>query len=159
MEAWNKCRVSYDAQGKSHVTAAGISRPKGSYTIENLVNDLSSIRSFEEVAPMILSYNTLIGHDICHMLQRTHPSIEDMIDDDITDYLGHKSHVTAYEAIALYPSGREIGETSKRANAENIAYMKKLGKNVDKLSSVKIVDVINDKPTLYIIGGDVIIYE
>lgn len=159
MDAWNKCRVSYDAQGKSHVTAAGISRPKGSYTIENLVNDLSNVASFEEVAPMILSYNTLIGHSICHMLQRTHPSIEDMIDDDITDYLGNKSHVTAYEAIALYPSGREIGETSKRANAENIAYMKKLGKNVDKLSSVKIVDVIKDKPTLDIVGGETIIYE
>lgn len=154
MEAWNKCRVSYDQNNNAHVTAAGISRPKGSYTIENFFNELSESHSFEKVAPMILSYNTFIGHDICHMLQRTHPSIEDMVDEDVTDYLGVTTHVKGYEAIALYPSGREIGETNKRANAENIAYLQRLGKNTEKLSSVKIIDVVEDKPTLTIIGGE-----
>lgn len=132
MEAWNKARVSLDSGGKAHITCAGLSRPAGSYTIEDYITDLMEQgASFEAIAPQVLGYNVTVENAICHFLERTNPLASARIISDITDYLGHTAHVDAPEAICLYPQSRIIGDTDKGANAENVYMLEQLGVEID----------------------------
>ena len=55
-----------------------------------------------------------------------------MFDADVEDYMGDTAHVTAPEAVALYPTSRALGETDMPVNAENVAYMRDVyGRDVD----------------------------
>lgn len=42
MEAWNKARISIDHNMQAHITCAGVSRPSGRYTLEDLATDAIS---------------------------------------------------------------------------------------------------------------------
>ena len=133
VELWNKARVSLDAGGRVHVTCAGLPRPDGMYTIEDLIADLMHAgRGFAETVQMSLGYDVLVDYEICHTLQRNRPHVWDRYVGSVTDYRGTVSHVDAPEAIALYPSGRWLGESDKQANGENIAYLRNVyNRNVE----------------------------
>ena len=124
MELWNKARVSLDIRGRVHVTCAGLPRPDGAYTIEEFLHDLMAAgHGFAEAATMSLGYDVLVDYAICHTLQRNRPHVWDRYVGNVTDYRGETTHVDVPEAIALYPSGRWLGETDKQANGENITYL------------------------------------
>lgn len=73
---------------------------------------------------MSLGYDVLVDYDICHTLQRNRPHVWDRYVGNVTDYRGETTHVDVPEAIALYPSGRWLGESDKQANGENITYLR-----------------------------------
>lgn len=147
MEAWNKARVSIDKQGRSHITCAGVSRPHDAYHIETFINEQLETKAPEEVLPEVLGYNVIIAPEISHALQRTTPAFSEIFSGLVEDYLGNTTYVEAPEAIALYPAGRQLGETDMPANAENVAYMRsKYGREVDT----------NERQLLFIKGKGVI---
>lgn len=125
MELWNKARVSLDAGGRVHVTCAGLPRPDGAYTIEEFLHDLlTNGHDFTEAVGMSLGYDVLVDYAICHTLQRNRPHVWGRYVGTVTDYRGGTAHVDVPEAIALYPSGRWLGESDKQANEENIVYLR-----------------------------------
>lgn len=124
VELWNKARVSLDMDGRVHVTCAGLPRPDGVYTIEDWLEDVMRMgHGFAETVCLALGYDVLVDYGICHTLQRNRPHVWDRYVGDVTDYRGVTCHVDAPEAIALYPSGRWLGESDKQANGENLSYM------------------------------------
>lgn len=131
MEAWNKARIYWDGE-KTHVTCAGLPRPKGRYTIETWFNErVRTVEDFERLAPQVLTYNSYIANDVSHVLERTRPHPWETVDMDVTDYLGETAHVKAYRSIALYDAGRYLGDISKRGNMENVAYLRYRGIDID----------------------------
>ena len=124
LELWNKARVSYEG-GKFHVTCAGLSRPLGKYNIETMLNDLSMRNSPDRAMMECIGYNTYISNTICHALEHHIPKSIDMVDEDVTDYMGNTTHVTAHESISLRPVGRWIGEILKIGNMDNVRYLRK----------------------------------
>lgn len=132
MEAWNKARVSLDSSGHCHITCAGLSRPIGAFHIETWLDGmLAKGVPFENLAPLALGYNVHVSNAVCHALEKHQPRVTDTFERKVTDYRGVAANVVAPEAVALYASGRELGETQKRANAENVAYIKGMGRDVD----------------------------
>lgn len=132
LEAWNKARASIDASGRCHITLAGVSRPRGAYTIETWADEqIEAGAAPERVLEFMLGYNTYIRNDTCHALEHSRPATTDVYDADVTDYLGNTSHVLAHESIALYPVGRFIGDTDKYDNAENVRYLREHGRDID----------------------------
>nr|DAU86378.1 MAG TPA: DNA polymerase B [Bacteriophage sp.] len=143
MEAWNKARISLDSEGHCHITCAGLSRPLGAYHIENWLDDMIAKGvPFETLAPLALGYNVRVSNEVCHALQKHQPRATDTFEHRVTDYLGNTSSVAAPQAVALYPTGRELGETVKRANMENTAYLSALGRDVDmRIRSIEVRNV------------------
>ena len=124
MELWNKARVSLDVDGRVHVTCAGLPRPEGVYTIEDFIEDIMRAgHGFAETVRLALGYDVLVDYGVCHTLQRNRPHVWDRYVDTVIDYRGAACHVDAPEAIALYPSGRWLGESDKQANSENLMYL------------------------------------
>lgn len=125
MELWNKARVSLDGKGRVHVTCAGLPRPDDVYTIEDFMADVMRAgHGFAETVQMSLGYDVLVDYEICHTLQRNRPHVWDRYVGTVTDHRGATYHVDVPEAIALYPSGRWLGESDKQANMENITYLR-----------------------------------
>jgi len=131
MEAWNKARVS-ECGGHSHITCAGLSRPEGSYTIEDFIDGLLAAgNDVEDVFHNVLGYNVSVSNGIAHALEGHKPKASDVYDADVTDYLGQTYRVRAHESQALYPTGRVLGETSKISNMQNVLYLeRKYGRRV-----------------------------
>lgn len=155
MEGWNKARVSISQDLKPHVTCAGLSRPEGEYHIESFISDLiQNGISPEKLLPNVIGYNVYITHEICHALEHRKPDVKDVYDDWVMDYLGNKVKVCQTEAIALYESGRMLGDTNKRTNVENVRYLKKHGVNVN--DSEKWVCLKDGKPM--VLENEEIIY-
>lgn len=157
MELWNKARVSLDIRGRVHVTCAGLPRPDGAYTIEEFLHDLMAAgHGFAEAATMSLGYDVLVDYDICHTLQRNRPHVWDRYVGSVTDYRGTVSHVDAPEAIALYPSGRWLGESDKQANGENIAYLRNVyNRNVE--TEPRELIVRDGKPMIVSMDGAILL--
>lgn len=152
MEAWNKARVSWDGHG-THITCAGLSRPTGTYHIENWMDDMCAEHGFAEVAPRVLGWGVRVAHGVCHALEHYRPSACDMLDMDVTDYLGTTSHVRSRESIALYPSDRVLGDAGKPGNARTIAYMcERYGRVAD--TTERVVDVSDGCATYTCIDED-----
>lgn len=123
MELWNKCRMSIDSDLKPHVTCAGLSRPEGMYNINDVLSEMIAERGPEYALTHSLGYNTYVSHGVSHALERTDPGNADMIDADVRDYRGATSHVLAHKAIALYGTGRMLGEMTKATSLENVTYL------------------------------------
>lgn len=122
-EAWNKARISM-SNGIFHVTCAGLSRPRNVYHIESWCNSMfKGGYSFEQIARAIFGYDVFIDNSISHSLEHYRPKIGTVYHGNVKDYRGEISYVDAYECIALYPSGRWLGETTKRGPMENIKYL------------------------------------
>lgn len=123
IELWNKCRVSIDAGGHAHVTCAGLSRPRGSYTIEDWIEDAARHRGAEWALAHGLGYNCLVRNNLCHMLGRSHPTPDEMFDEDVTDYTGRTEHVTEPMAVCLYDIDKMIGDTATGQNIETLNWL------------------------------------
>lgn len=158
MEGWNKARISISQDGKSHITCAGLSRPIGAYTIEDFIDDLiDSGYEPREILPNVLGYNVYVTHDLSYALEHKRPYCNDIFEEDVIDYLGNKEHVCVTEAISLYESGRWLGETSKRTNADNVKYLIE-NQHLDVDDSEKWIQLSKDGRPQISIGGE-IVYE
>lgn len=157
MELWNKARVSLDKNGCVHVTCAGLPRPDGMYTIEDFIADVMRTgHGFAETVQMSLGYDVLVDYDICHTLQRNRPHVWDTYVGTVTDYQGATCHVDAPEAIALYPSGRWLGESDKQANGENLTYIRNTyNRNVETMPRELIMR--DGKPMIVSIDGEILL--
>lgn len=132
MEAWNKARVSWDGS-RTHITCAGLPRPRNLYNIERWMNDCISggLADFSTLAPMVLGWGVRVDHRICGVLEHRKPLARDIFDGDVTDYMGDSSRVKCHESIALYPSDRVLGDLDGKVNRECVVYLRKLGREVD----------------------------
>lgn len=130
MESWNKARVSISDEMKVHVTCAGLSRPIGAYHIEDYIAELLERYKPDKLLPMVLGYNVHVSHELCFALEHRKPNSSDVYKGNIVDYLGDEYEVEQHEAVALYESERLLGDTNKRTNADNVNYMKSIGKEV-----------------------------
>lgn len=157
VELWNKARVSLDMSGRVHVTCAGLPRPDGVYTIEDCIEDIMRMgHGFAETIRSALGYDVLVDYEICHTLQRNRPHVWDRYVGTVTDYRGATYHVDAPEAIALYPSGRWLGESDKQANGENLAYMRDVyNRNVETLPRELIVR--DGRPMIVSVDGEILL--
>lgn len=157
VELWNKARVSLDAGGRVHVTCAGLPRPDGMYTIEDFMADVMRAgHGFAETVRMSLGYDVLVDYDICHTLQRNRPRVWDRYVGTVTDYRGETARVDAPEAIALYPSGRWLGESDKQANGENIAYLRNVYNRNAETTPRELV-MQDGKPRIVSIDGEILL--
>lgn len=157
MELWNKARVSLDTAGRAHITCAGLPRPDGAYTAEDFIRDLmESGYDFADVVRMALGYDVLVDYEICHTLQRNRPHVWDRYVGVVTDYRGEAVRVDVPEAIALYPSGRWLGESDKQANGENIAYLRNVyNRNVETIPRELVIQ--DGKPRIVSIDGEILL--
>ncbi len=131
MEAWNKARIS-ESNGKTHITCAGLSRPRDAYHVENWCDDMLAVGyDFETVAQAALGYNAFVTHDVSHGLQKHRPFVAERFRGKVTDYLGQAATVDIPQSIALYPCGRWLGETTKWTNVENLRWLKSRGLELD----------------------------
>lgn len=147
MELWNKARVSV-SDGRAHVTCAGLSRPAGSYTIEDFINDLAAKHGFGEIVRLALGYNVFMHNDVCHALSHSRYDAGERFRGYVTDYTGAKRFVDAPLSIALYPVGRFIGETYKYDNANTVRYLNERGIFPDTRS--RALELRNGKPCVII---------
>lgn len=157
VELWNKARVSLDMGGHVHVTCAGLPRPDGAYTIEDCIADIMRMgHGFAETVRLALGYDVLVDYEICHTLQRNRPHVWDRYVGAVTDYRGVTYHVDEPEAIALYPSGRWLGESDKQANGENLAYMRDVyNRDVETLPRELVVR--DGRPMIVSIDGEILL--
>lgn len=157
MELWNKARVSLDRNGRVHVTCAGLPRPDGVYTIEDFIADLMHAgHGFREAVQISLGYDVLVDYEICHTLQRNRPHVCGRYVGTVTDYRGATYHVDTPEAIALYPSGRWLGESDKQANGENLTYIRNTyNRNVETTPRELIMR--DGKPMIVSIDGEILL--
>lgn len=157
MELWNKARISLDTDGRVHVTCAGLPRPDGVYTIEDFIADVMRTgHGFRETVQMSLGYDVLVDYDICHTLQRNRPHVWDKYVGTVTDYQGATYHVDAPEAIALYPSGRWLGESDKQANGENLTYLRNMYNRIVETMPRELI-VRDGKPMIVSIDGEILL--
>lgn len=133
IELWNKCRVSVDKRGGIHVTCAGLPRPTGQYHIERFIQELCASSDMpEQVLAMSIGYNVFASNAISHTLESHRPAATDRVKRTIVDYRGYSSEVDCHEVICLYPTGRWLGETLKRDNANTVKYLQDVWhRNVD----------------------------
>lgn len=157
VELWNKARVSLDMSGRVHVTCAGLPRPDGVYTIEDCIEDIMRMgHGFAETVRLALGYDVLVDYEICHTLQRNRPHVWDRYVGTVTDYRGATCHVDVPEAIALYPSGRWLGESDKQANEENLAYMRDVyNRDIETLPRELVVR--DGRPMIVSIDGEILL--
>lgn len=157
VELWNKARVSLDMSGRVHVTCAGLPRPDGVYTIEDCIEDIMCMgHSFAETVRLALGYDVLVDYEICHTLQRNRPHVWDRYVGAVTDYRGATYHVDAPEAIALYPSGRWLGESDKQANGENLSYMARIYNRHVETTPRELI-VRDGRPMIVSIDGEILL--
>ena len=157
VELWNKARVSLDMSGRVHVTCAGLPRPDGVYTIEDCIEDIMRMgHGFAETVRLSLGYDVLVDYEICHTLQRNRPHVWDRYVGTVTDYRGATCRVDAPEAIALYPSGRWLGESDKQANGENLSYMARIYNRHVETTPRELI-VRDGKPMIVSIDGEILL--
>lgn len=157
MELWNKARVSLDRNGRVHVTCAGLPRPDGVYTIEDFIADLMHAgHGFREAVQISLGYDVLVDYEICHTLQRNRPHVCGRYVGTVTDYRGATYHVDTPEAIALYPSGRWLGESDKQANGENLTYIRNTYNRSVETTPRELI-MRDGKPMIVSIDGEILL--
>lgn len=123
VEFWNKARASLDVDGKVHLTCAGVSALKGAANADYVIESfMKKGMSFEKACGLVLGYGSFLTNDVCHMLQRVRPNVSDIIEEPVTDYLGHTCMVESHQSIALYDCGRLLGAATERANVSSINY-------------------------------------
>ena len=132
-----------------------MSRPIGAYTVEDFTEDLlRKGYSPYEILPNILGYNVFVTHELCFALEHKKPNCNDIFNETVVDYLGNECEVCQTEAIALYDSGRCIGDSLKQTNRENIEYLKEYQK-LDIDDSAKWLQLNEGKPEI-VISGEVV---
>lgn len=147
-EAWNKARAYVDGEGIPHITCAGLMRPPGTYHIENWMADMLRTHTPAEVLEKVLGYNGLVGYDVCHAREHYRPEAVDRFRWIVTDANEERSQPDTYQAIAIYPSSREIGGMMKKANQQNVRFqLTEYGRVID--TTEHIMDVEDGRAVLY----------
>ena len=148
-ELWNKARVSY-ANGKTHITCAGLPRPIGLYTIESFMEELIDAGfEPERVLCETVGFDRLVSSDISHTLEHHKPLPTDMFEETVTDYEGVDAHVCSHQSTALYSAPRWLGETLKLTNRLSVDYLeRKYGRVVDTTTTYLERDKITGKAKL-----------
>lgn len=146
IEYWNKCRISVD--DSIHITCAGLARPLGMFHIGDYLAAVSKRYGVEFTITNCFGYNVFVSHDISHALEHYRPKANDKFEGTIIDYTGKETKISVYQTIALYNSGRFIGETSKLTNKLNVDYLKRVYNR----------DVRSDSRYLYIENGYAVMY-
>lgn len=123
LELWNKCRVSWDGK-HSHITCAGLRRPRNAINIETVIDRLATKYPIEEVLKMCVGYNVCVMPSVSHSLEHHKPAASDCVDMDVTDYTGTTRHVTSHQSTALYSASRWLGETEKFTNLSSVLYLR-----------------------------------
>ena len=157
LDAWNKARASVDADGRYHVTLAGLSRPLGEFHIETFADRMLAA-GFDprEVLSMLMGYRLHVCYEVAHSLEHIVPRPCEMISADIEDHRGDVAHVESHLSIALFPMARFIGEISKKANAENVAYLSRVYGRMPDVAEKMITCKKDDdgKPVAYTLWRD-----
>lgn len=150
VELWNKARVTWDG-ARAHVTCAGLSRPRGEYTIEDAIGDcVAGGMGFGEAVNLCLGYNTLVDESVSHALERTRPRACDRVRLRVKDYLGEESEIDLPEAICLYGAPRNVADTTKRSNLCNVRYLRGRGLRVDTSEKMVQCKCVNGVQTLVV---------
>lgn len=150
MELWNKARVTWDGR-HAHVTCAGLSRPRGEYTIEDAIDEcVNRGMSFGEAVGACLGYNTYVANSVSHALERTRPRAESRVRLTVTDYRGETRNIDLSEAICLYGAPRNVADTTKRSNICNVRYLRSHGLDVDTSEKMVQLKDINGVQTLQV---------
>ena len=92
-----------------------------------------------------------LKHELCYALEHYVPKATDIYIGEITDYLGNTTRVQQYEAVALYDSSRNLGDTTKKTNLDNVRYLRKHGLDVD--TTEKWLQVVDGKPQIATVDG------
>ena len=146
IELWNKCRVSLDMENKVHITCAGVSRPEQYYNLEDLAEDMIA-KYGTDMLKLIAGYNVFYDSSISYLLAHSNPAHGERIQTNVTDYLGNSMYIDLPQSIGLEPCSKNIGETLKLSNKENILYKKTNGDEVDTNG----VDIWIDDKNAYIL--------
>lgn len=147
LECWNKARVSY-TNGKAHITCAGLSRPIGKFHIERFIENLvNNGNKPEDVLSYCLGYNVDVAEELSFSLMGHRPNAADKYIKEITDYLGNKKEVITSESVALYPSNRLIGDTTKFVNASGVKYIQDVYHREINLNNKKLC-IVNNIPMI-----------
>ena len=150
VELWNKARVTWDGN-RAHVTCAGLSRPRGEYTIEDAIGGcVAKGMGFGEAVSLCLGYNTLVDESVSHALERTRPRAADRVRLTVTDYKGEERDIDLPAAICLYGAPRNVADTTKRSNLCNVRYLRARGLCVDTAEKMVQCKSVNGVQTLVV---------
>ena len=131
VDLWNKTRASLDADGRVHVTAAGLPQPRDLYTAKDAIEDLMCEGlAFGDAVHAVIGYNAELDNSICHILEHHRPLACETHADPIEDYTGRTYTGRLHQAIALYPASRKMGDTLKTSNLQNVRYLRSIGVEV-----------------------------
>ena len=148
VELWNKARVTWDGR-RAHVTCAGLSRPRGEYTIEDAIGDcVAKGMDFGAAVNLCLGYNTFVDNSVSHALERTRPHAADRVRLRVTDHTGEERVIDLPEAICLYGAPRNVADTTKRSNLCNVRYLRSQGLDVDTSEKMVQCKCVNGVQTL-----------
>lgn len=148
VELWNKARVTWDGR-RAHVTCAGLSRPRGEYTIEDAIGDcVRAGMGFGAAVNLCLGYNTFVDNSVSHALERTRPRAADRVRLRVTDCAGEEREIDLPEAICLYGAPRNVADTTKRSNLCNVRYLRSQGLDVDTSEKMVQCKCVNGVQTL-----------
>lgn len=146
IEYWNKCRISVD--DKIHITCAGLARPIGQFHIADYLTCMANKYGIEQTLINCFGYNVYVSHDISHALEHYRPKAKDKFEQVVIDYTGKETFVSVYQTIALYDSGRYIGETTKLTNKMSLNYIQNVY-NRELRSDLRYLYVENGYAKLY----------
>ena len=150
VELWNKARVTWDGE-RAHVTCAGLSRPRGEYTIEDAIGEcVARGLDFGEAVNLCLGYNTYVANSVSHALERTRPRAADRVRLTVTDHMGETREIDLPEAICLYGAPRNVADTTKRSNLCNVRYLRAHGIRVDTSEKLVQCKCVNGVQTLMV---------
>lgn len=153
IEYWNKARLSITKNGDIHLTFAGLPNKKTNpYNIETILKRVYEQKGIQGLQ-QVLCFNLTISYDISTTLEHKIPLASARMDENITDYLGNKSHVNEYQTIALYPTPRLIGSTAELVNRENVNYLKSINRQVETKNRILYINKETNKAILAYCDG------
>lgn len=131
--SWNKayCEQEKGRDGKRHFafTLAGIPtrRREGKTScfigVNGFADRLYNLGwSFDDVCNLFLGYNVTYAYDTIRMNGRKFPEWGETFFERVTDYRGETCMVSEPCALALYPMGKTVNDTSIPENLVNMSY-------------------------------------
>lgn len=76
--------------------------------------------SFADVCNLLLGYNVTIAPDLTRLNMRKFPEWGDLVDMEVTDYLGNTVRVVEPASLALYPMAKTVNDTTSKENYNNM---------------------------------------
>ena len=146
--SWNKAYCTHDMDERDgkrhyHFTLAGIPTSKrkiGNELFAGIDGYCDSLDAkgwkFADICNLFLGYNVTFAYDMIRMNGRRFPEWGDIFTDYVTDYQGNKALVCEPAALALYPMGKTINDTSNAENKANSRIAKRNNENVNIINKI-----------------------